>query len=147
MSDLNKVTVQGRIVRNAEFTTTESGIKMARFAIATNRYRKNPDGTPGEEAFFFPIVIFGKYAETLEAYLFKGQQMIVDGYLRQNRWEKDGEKHSEIAIGVKEIHLIFSGKKDEQNSGDLNGNTSVEVEVPPSENESFENTFEEDIPF
>ena len=48
MSDLNNLTVQGRIVKNAEFTTTDAGLRIARFSIATNRYRKNPDGTAGE---------------------------------------------------------------------------------------------------
>lgn len=64
MSDLNNLTVQGRIVKNAEFTTTDAGLRIARFSIATNRYRKNPDGTAGEEAYFFPLAVFGKYLES-----------------------------------------------------------------------------------
>lgn len=40
MSDLNNLTVQGRIVKNAEFTTTDAGLRIARFSIATNRIEK-----------------------------------------------------------------------------------------------------------
>lgn len=142
MSDLNRVTVQGRIVRNAEFTTTESGLKVGRFTIATNRYKRNPDGSHGEESYFFPLAVFGKYAENLEQYLVKGQQVIVDGYIRQHRWEKDGEKKSEIGIGVERIHLIFSGKKSEEERPEMVTNFQREetfqdsaLDFPPSEAE------------
>ena len=111
MSDLNKVTIQGRIVRDAEFSTTDTGLMVGRFSIATNRYKKNLDGTPGEEVFFFPLVVFGKYAENLKQFLVKGQQLIVEGYLRQNYWEKDGEKKHEISISVENVHLVFGNKK------------------------------------
>ena len=40
MYDLNNLVLQGRIVRNAEFTTTDTGLPVARFSIASNRYRK-----------------------------------------------------------------------------------------------------------
>ena len=70
MSDLNNLTVQGRIVKNAEFTTTDAGLRIARFSIATNRYRKNPDGTAGEEAYFFPLAVISLSGKTPLSVLF-----------------------------------------------------------------------------
>jgi len=104
MYDLNNLVLQGRIVRNAEFTTTDTGLPVARFSIASNRYRK-----VGEEyvevASYFPIVLFGKPAVALRDRLVRGQQMTVEGFLKQDKWEKDGVKHSEIKIGIIRVYL------------------------------------------
>lgn len=145
MSNLNKVMVQGRVVRNAESTTSDSGLKVVKFSIATNRYKKNPDGTPGEEVFFFPLVVFGKYAENIESFLLKGQQVIVEGYLRQNRWEKDGEKRTEIAIGVEKLHLVFGNKKSTDGENEVVTNFQRDEDDSDFETDfSFEN---DEIPF
>ena len=63
-------------------------------------------------------VIFGNYAEKMHKYLVKGQKVIVEGFLRQDKWEKEGVKKSAISIGVNNIHLIFDSKK--QNDSDVN---------------------------
>lgn len=105
MTDFNKVAVHGRIVKNAEFTRTDSGVFMARFAIATNRTRKMKDGTFVDDSSFFPIVMFGPYAELVAPRLLKAQGLLVDGFLKQSKWETNGEKHSVMEIEVNRLYF------------------------------------------
>lgn len=116
MSDLNSVKLFGRVAQNATFTTSDNGHKIARFTIANNRIKKVGEGEYVKEAHFFNLVVFDEYAAGLEKFLVKGQQMIVEGRLRQDRWEKNGEKHSEISIAVENIQLIFPVKKENENN-------------------------------
>ena len=115
MTDFNKVTVHGRIVKNAEFTTTDSGLTVARFSIATNRARRLADGTyaPEDDTSFFPLAIFGKYAINLGKYLQKGRGVLIEGHLKQQKWEKDGERRSDTVICVDKIYFDPNTKKSE----------------------------------
>ncbi|MCF0241822.1 MAG: single-stranded DNA-binding protein [Treponema sp.] len=104
MTDLNETTIHGRVVRNAEFSMTDSGLKIARFAIAVNKSRRLENGEYEDDVSFFPLVVFGEYAERVWPYLVKGRGITVKGHLKQNRWEKDGQKRSEIAICVEHLY-------------------------------------------
>lgn len=105
MADINSLIMEGRVVRNAELTTLKSGMKVAKFSIATNNYKKDKDNNYVENGNFFPLCIFGTFAESIYTYLVKGQKIIVEGFLYQNKWEKDEKKYSTINISVKKIHL------------------------------------------
>lgn len=51
---------------------------------------------------YFDLEVWDKAAEYIENNVHKGDTFVVlDGTLRQNKWEKDGEKHSKIVIRVK----------------------------------------------
>lgn len=108
--ELNDVKLFGRVVRDAVLKTNDNGLEIARFVIATNRARKNEQGKYENVGHFFPIVIFGNYAEKMQPWLTKGKKVIISGFLRQNRWDQDGEKRSAISIGVNDIQIIFDSK-------------------------------------
>lgn len=60
---------------------------------------------------YFDLEVWDKAAEYIENNVHKGDTFVVlDGTLRQNRWEKDGEKHSKIVIRVKSFVPV--AKKD-----------------------------------
>lgn len=110
MTDLNAVTLVGRIVRDVEAKTLPSGASVAEFSIASNYSVKR--GEQWEEAAsFFDCVMFGKRAEALAKYLVKGKQIGISGELRQERWEKDGQKHSRVKVHVSDIQLL-GGRSD-----------------------------------
>lgn len=108
--ELNDVKLFGRIVRDAELKVMPSGMKIATFSIATNRTHKNEKGEFVRVGNFFPLSVYNQYAENLLPYLVKGQKVIVDGYLKQDKWEKDGEKRTALSIGVKNIQIVFDSK-------------------------------------
>ncbi len=109
MTDINKVVLVGRLTRDAELTYTPSGFAITKFALASNYSRKvNEQWT--EEVSYFDVVAWGRRGEALMPYLHRGQQVAVEGHLKQERWEKDGNKRSRVIIESNIIQLL--GSKD-----------------------------------
>jgi single-strand DNA-binding protein len=105
MADLNHVMLIGRLTRDAEFKYITSGNAVCKFSVAVNYRKKNGDQWV-EEANFFDVVLWGRQAESLNQYLLKGKQVAVDGELRQNRWEQDGQNRSKVEIVANNIQLL-----------------------------------------
>jgi single-strand DNA-binding protein len=120
MTDLNVVTVVGRLVRDCgqqEFSYLQSGTAVAKISIAVNRSKKQADGSWTDEASFFDVAIFGKTAENLHPYLQKGKQVVIKGFLKQDRWrdKQTGENRSKISIVADEVQLL--GGQNQQQGG------------------------------
>lgn len=115
MSDVNKLIIMGRLVKDAETKTTNTGLVIANFSIANNRSRKASDGTWESVPHFFNFSLYNKRAESLLQYLVKGQQVLIEGHLVQRKWEKDGTKQSRIEIEIEDIKLIGSGRNRDTN--------------------------------
>jgi single-strand DNA-binding protein len=105
MADVNHVILIGRLTRDSELKYTSGGMAVNKFAIAVNRRRKKGDSWV-EEASFFDIILWGRAAETLQQYLVKGKQVAIEGELRQNRWEQDGQSFSKIEIMAQNVQLL-----------------------------------------
>lgn len=114
-NDINHVTIVGRLTRDAEISYLPSGVAVAKISIAVNRSRKNGDQWV-EEVSYFDSAIFGKAAENLKPYLSKGKQVGLEGHLKQDRWEKDGQKFSKISIIADNVQLL-GGRSDGGGSG------------------------------
>ena len=126
MTDLNHVVLIGRLTKDLgtderNFGYTGNGQARATVSIAVNRSIKKNDQWI-DEASFFDITIWGKTAENLKPYLTKGTQVCIEGSLRQERWEKDGQKFSKISINANNVQLL-GGKKDGNNQP-VNKNSS-----------------------
>jgi single-strand DNA-binding protein len=121
MTDLNRVMLIGRLTRDAELKTIASGQSVCKFSIAVNRRRKNGDQWE-DEVNYFDIVVWGRQGESLHQYLRKGKMVGIDGELRQNRWQQDGQSRSKVEIIANNIQLL-GGNPDsgEGNSGGSQG--------------------------
>ena len=108
MADINHVVLVGRLTRNAELKYTNNGSAVSKFSIAINQRRKKDDQWV-DEAHFFDIVLWGKTAESLNQYLVKGKQVGIEGQLRQNRWEQDGQARSKVEIFATNVMLLGAG--------------------------------------
>lgn len=141
-SDINRVMIVGRCVRDSELAYTNSGFAICKVSIAVNRSRKQNDQWV-EEPNYFDITIWGKRGESLNQYLTKGQQIAVDGELKQERWEQDGNKRSKVTIEATNIQLVGSKTENKSNASTVN---AFEQYKPPQGGGS--NAFEDDtIPF
>jgi single-strand DNA-binding protein len=143
--DLNRVILVGRLTRDSELTYTNSGFALCKFSLAVNRRKKSGDQWT-EEANFFDVTLWGKRGEALNQYLSKGQQIAVEGQLRQERWEQDGNKRSKVVIEAQNIQLI-GGKSDGGNSQQKQTSKEQPFEhyTPPAE--PGNDKFDDDIPF
>ena len=111
MTDINHVLVIGRLTKDfgvdpRTFFYTTGGTACAKVSIAVNRSFKQSDGQWIDEVSFFDVTIWGKTAEGLKPYLVKGKQIAVDGYLKQDRWQKDGQNFSKVNIVANSVQLV-----------------------------------------
>ena len=105
MADINRVILVGRLTRDCELRYSPSGLQINKFSIACNRRRKQGEEWV-DEVSYFDCTLFGKFAESLERYLVKGKQIGIDGELRQNRWEQNGQTRSKVEVIVSNLQLL-----------------------------------------
>jgi single-strand DNA-binding protein len=118
---LNSVNIMGNLTRDPELKFTPSGKAVCSLAIANNRiYSRN--GEKITEVSYFDIEAWGPIAENCAKYLKKGNGIIAEGRLRQDRWEKDGKTQSRVRISANNIH--FMPKKRDDASGQQPGGES-----------------------
>lgn len=99
---INHVTVSGNLTRDPESRALPSGTAVTTFSIAYNERRKvNEEWV--DVPHFFDITAFGGQGEWLARNIGKGDPVTVSGQLEQQRWEKDGEKRSKVAIVARDI--------------------------------------------
>ncbi|MDR1248318.1 MAG: single-stranded DNA-binding protein [Treponema sp.] len=108
MADINHVVLVGRLTRDAELKYTAGGQAVCKFSLAINRRRKSGDQWV-DEANFFDVVLWGRQGESLNQYLTKGKMVGVDGELRQDRWEQEGQNRSRVEIVAANIQLLGGG--------------------------------------
>jgi single-strand DNA-binding protein len=97
-------------------------------AIAVNDRRKNASGEWIDETSFVDVTFFGRTAEVVSEYLGKGSPIFVEGRLKQDTWEKDGQKRSKLYVIVDRMQLL-GGKgegKGSRASSSENGSRFVE---------------------
>lgn len=143
MTDLNSVSLTGRITKDAVMSTFADGRKVANFAIAVNRDVRTGDGKYDERVVFIPLALFDRRAEGLLPYLTKGRTVGVQGHVVQNTWEKDGVRRSALQVVVdKFIPFLGGGQKGgETESQVIDGQDFVEAPedfiAPPVEDLIF----------
>ena len=105
MADVNHVIIIGRLTKDIVLKFTSGGMAIGSFSIAVNRRTKKGEQWV-EEASFFDVSLFGKSAEGLAQYLTKGKQVAVEGELRQDRWQQDGQNRSKVYISANNVQLL-----------------------------------------
>jgi len=112
MANLNKVMLIGRLTRDPEIRTFSNGGKVAKFGFAVNNRKKNPQsGQWEDEPVFLDVEAFnrgefGKQADLVEQYLTKGRQVFIEGHLKLDQWEKDGQKRSRLVIVMDNMQFL-----------------------------------------
>ncbi len=102
---------------------------VAEFSLAVNRKVKDR-----EEVSFFDVTAYGRQAETLVKYLHKGDPLLVEGKLRQERWQtREGQNRSRVVIDLDSF--MFLGRPPEQ------------AETPAASAAPTDPFAEDDIPF
>ena len=155
MADINNVVLVGRLTRDAELKYTTGGQAVCKFSIAVNRRRKNGDQWE-DEANFFDIVLWGRQGEALNQYLLKGKTVGVEGELRQDRWQQDGQNRSKVEIVANNIQLMGGnpggGALGSQNNRNdfappSEGNRTADFSREADSSRPSEDGFTDDIPF
>ena len=116
-NDLNRSILVGRLVREPELRSTNSGSYLCRFTLASNRTIFVKDGDNKEEVGFFDCVAWGKLAEVISKYAQKGRRVGVDGSLRFSAWDNaDGKRQSKVEIFVENFQFLDAKQSDKPES-------------------------------
>ena len=128
---MNKIIISGNLGRDSELTfIPNSGKGVLKFSIGVARGFKKEDGTD-----WVNCTLFGDRAEKLSSYLIKGTKVLVEGALRINSYEKNGEKKHSTEVLVNNVEFI-GGKND-----------SVDHKETPKEIDDLQQVDDSDIPF
>lgn len=106
MANFNRVILMGNLVRDIELKYLPSGTAVSDFSIAVNDRRKAADGQWVDDPSFFEIVLYGRTAEVASEYLSKGSPVLIEGRLKQDTWEKDGQKRSKVKVIGEKMQMI-----------------------------------------
>lgn len=94
----NKVIILGNLTRDPQKRETPTGIGVADFSIATNRFYTDKEGKK-EETEFHQVVVFGKLADVAYKFLKKGTTCLIEGSLQTRSWQDaTGLKHFKTEI-------------------------------------------------
>lgn len=103
---LNRVVLIGRLTRDPESQYTPSGVALAKFTIAVDRFTKNPE-TGEKETDFIPIVAWRRAAEFVTQYVGKGCMVSVDGRMQVRSWvAQDGQKRYMTEVIAENVDLL-----------------------------------------
>ena len=130
---MNAVTLYGNIGNKPEVKTLQSGKKVAKFSLATNKsYTKN--GEKVTETQWHQIILWEKLADIAEKYLVKGSSIIIQGEISYRSYEnKEGQTVYMTEIIGSNMHMVgskpeakepkeetWSGKKEVASMSDIN---------------------------
>ncbi|MBT4757067.1 MAG: single-stranded DNA-binding protein [Opitutae bacterium] len=154
MASFNKVILMGNLTRDPELRVTAGGISICKIGLAVNRVYSTKDGERREEVTYVDIDAFGKQAEVISKYMRKGRPLFVEGRLKFDQWESEGQKRSKLGVVLDKFEFI--GGREDGDSGQSAGydkssppaRTAATPAATPAVNFSNDNdTLDEDVPF
>ena len=133
---VNVVMLQGGLVRDPELRYTPEGLAITEFTLGFTKYIKGR-----QQKHYSPIKAVGKTAENICQNLKKGSQVIIQGELQLDQWEKDGKKYSKL-----KVFCTFPTFLSTESNTQSNNNTSSFREPEPDE-DYLSNSTDDDVPF
>jgi single-strand DNA-binding protein len=115
MNNLNSILIEGNLVKDPLLRSTTKGTQICSMRIASNRYYKQDNQTPGfeKEVSFFDVESWAKLAEACYSKGHKGRGVRVVGRLKEDRWNSvDGKPQSRITIVAEHVEFRPEFKKD-----------------------------------
>ena len=93
-------------VNDPQLSYTPAKKALVKFDVAANRKWNDDGGASHEESCFIECIGWGKLAENVSKYVDKGDPLFITGNLGQDRWEKDGQKHSRHTMTVTKVVFL-----------------------------------------
>lgn len=111
MANMNRVFLAGNLTRDPEIRYIQTGKAVADLSLAINRKFKTSSGELKEDTCFVSIVAWERQAELAGEYLRKGSAVLIEGSLRLDQWEANGEKRSRLRVVADRIQFLDRIKK------------------------------------
>ena len=116
---VNKVFLLGNVGKDPEVRTTNSGMTVVSFSLATADRAKDASGTWVDKPEWHNLVCFDRLAETAKNYVKKGSSLFVEGKITTRSWDdkESGQKKYRTEILVNDLSLLDSKGGGEGGSG------------------------------
>ena len=117
---LNRIIIMGRLVRDPELRTTQSGTPVTSFTLAVDRDFKSRDS--GEKSTdFIDVVAWRQTAEFVCKYFAKGRMAVAEGRLQIREWkDRDGNNRRTAEVVADNVYFADS-KRDAESAGSYTG--------------------------
>ena len=140
MASHNRVILLGNLTRDIELRHTPGGTAVTDMSIAVNDRRKNATGEWVDEVTYVDITLWGRTAEVAGEFLHKGSQIFVEGRLKLDSWEADGQKKYKLRVIGERMQMLGGRGEDGERSAtggktaEASGSRSSGSEVGGSSN-------------
>src|SRR3972149_1618590 len=108
MASFNRVILVGNLTREIDLKYTQSGTAVTDVGMAVNDRRKNQAGEWIDETTFIDVTLWGRTAEVASEYLSKGSQVLIEGRLKLDTWETEGQKRSKLRVVCERMQMLGS---------------------------------------
>lgn len=125
---LGKVLGVYRLTQDVELRYLPSGSAVAKLKLVNSSKYKSASGEQKEDTCFIDGTIFGKMAEIANQYLVKGSKIFVNAELKQETWEKDGQKQSRHTLKIDSFEMLDSKSSDNQGQSQPKREPKIEYE-------------------
>lgn len=154
---LNQVNLIGRLGQKPELATTQGGVTLAKFSLATTEsWTDRNSGQRQERTEWHRLVLFGRLAEIAVQYLEKGDLAYFSGKLQTQEWEKDGIKRYTTEVVVSDMKMLGQSQRQGQQPQGARPQQRTAHQAPtqhqarqaqaPQPSQNFDG-FDDDIPF
>ena len=129
-SYLNRVIIMGNLTRDPELRYIPSGTAVSDIGLAVNeRVKKNDQWV--DEPVFVDVTLWGRTAEVANEYLSKGSNILIEGRLKFDTWEKDGQKQSKLRVVAEKMQMV-GGRGGASGGGSPSGAPQTQEASGPS---------------
>lgn len=108
MASYNRVILMGNLTRDVDLKYLQSGTAVSEIGLAVNNRRKNQAGEWVEEPVFVDVTLWGRTAEVASEYLSKGSPVLIEGRLKLDTWETEGQKRSKLRVVGETMQMLGS---------------------------------------
>lgn len=107
-ANFNRVLIAGNLTRDPELRYIASGTAVTDLGIAITEKRKNASGEFVEDTVFVDVTLWARQAEVACEYLKKGSNVLIEGRLKFDTWETDGQKRSKLRVVGERMQMLGS---------------------------------------
>ena len=119
---LNHIVIMGRLTRDVELRSTQSGVSVASFTVAVDRNFSGRDG--GEkQTDFIDCVAWRQTGEFVSKYFRRGSMIVVSGRLQSRKWQdRDGNNRTNWEVNADNVYFGESRRDSDSGRDSYSGN-------------------------
>ncbi|PQO39785.1 single-stranded DNA-binding protein [Bremerella cremea] len=107
MASFNRVILVGNLTRDIDLRyVSGGGTAVTELGLAVNDRRKTQSGEWVDETTFVDVTLWGRTAEIASEYLSKGSSVLIEGRLKLDTWETDGQKRSKLRVVGEKMQML-----------------------------------------